>query len=134
MKEKVRSINVGGTRALLHACVKQGVVGFIYTSSANVVFSGRKELADIAEDLPYNTEEECVDEYSRTKRAAEMLTLEYNGKQLDQENPILFEEMAQLDGKSANRSIPNEDPANPNSEFVGTSSFLNREILPIDLY
>lgn len=133
MKEKVRSINVGGTRTLLNACIKQGVVGFIYTSSANVIFSGRKELADVAEDLPYNTEEECVDEYSRTKRMAEMLTLEYNGKKLDQENPILFEELAPLDGKSAASSSPKSDDADPNSEFVGASLFLNRHLFSIGL-
>ena len=121
MKEKVRSINVGGTQTLLNACVKQGVVGFIYTSSANVVFSGRKELPDLDEDLPYNTLAECVDEYSRTKCTAEQLVISYDGKKLDQENPILHEEIQS--SNSAPSSIEKPKVQDSSSQYVGTPHF-----------
>lgn len=86
MKEKVRSINVGGTQTLLNGCSMQGVLGLVYTSSANVVFSGKKELADPGEDVPYNREEDCVDEYSKTKCIAEQLVVKYNGRPLKVKN------------------------------------------------
>jgi nucleoside-diphosphate-sugar epimerase len=86
MKEKVRSINVGGTQTLLNGCASQGVLGLVYTSSANVVFSGKYEMPDLAEDLPYNLEQDCVDEYSKTKCIAEQLVINYNGRPLKLKN------------------------------------------------
>ena len=119
MKEKVRSINVGGTRTLLEACIQQGVVGFVYTSSANVVFSGRKELPDLDEDLPYNTLEECVDEYSRTKCMAEQLVIEFNGKKLDMENPILFEENDHPTAEPSTLADSTDSKDAENEELIG---------------
>lgn len=89
MKEKVRAINVGGTQTLLNACSSNGVLGLVYTSSANVVFSGKYEMPDPGEDVPYNREEDCVDEYSKTKCLAEQLVVNYSGRALKVRNSKL---------------------------------------------
>lgn len=89
LQQKVREINVGGTQNLLEGCAALGVVGLVYTSSANVVFSGRYEMPDLGEDVPYNRLEDCVDEYSRTKCMAEQLVVGFNGMSLHKKNATL---------------------------------------------
>lgn len=82
MKSMIHEVNVNGTQNIIDGCIMQGVKGLVYTSSANVVFSGRVPMPDPAEDLPYNKEEDCVDEYSKTKCIAEKRVIAANGTKL----------------------------------------------------
>lgn len=116
LKEKVRAINVGGTETLLKGCLIQGVVGLVYTSTANVVFTGKKEIAGVAEeDLPYNELHDCVDEYSRTKCIAEQLVIAANNNPLEKENPKVMEMMrtpkieSEEEPKHGEKEIPNSE-------------------------
>ncbi|XP_067896898.1 hydroxy-delta-5-steroid dehydrogenase, 3 beta- and steroid delta-isomerase 1 [Heterodontus francisci] len=77
--EELEAINVKGTQLLLETCIQQNVKYFIYTSSVEVV--GPNERGDPIcngdEDTVYLGKPKFL--YSRTKYAAEQLTLTMNG-------------------------------------------------------
>lgn len=79
--EKVRSINVDGTKSVVSACIVAGVERLIITSTYNVVFGGQ-DIDGGDERMPYFNMMHHVDEYSRSKTEAEMITLEANGTPL----------------------------------------------------
>ncbi|KAJ1935171.1 erg26, C-3 sterol dehydrogenase, partial [Linderina pennispora] len=70
-------VNIEGTKVVLEACRKAGVNKFVYTSSASVVYAGKK-LEYVDESIPYA--EPFADYYSETKAIAEKLVIEYNDK------------------------------------------------------
>ena len=72
--ERVRSINVGGTRLLLEVAREKGATRFVHTSTMNTVF--KRNTAGADERLPYT---ESRDLYSSTKAEAEKLVLSANG-------------------------------------------------------
>lgn len=82
MIEKVRAINVDGTKAVLNACIETKVRALVFTSTYNVVFGGQK-IAGLDETEPYFPLHKHIDEYSRTKTEAEMAVLEANMMPLD---------------------------------------------------
>ncbi len=74
-RERVWSVNVDGTAAVLDAAVRAGATRFVHTSSTNVVFNQDTDGGD--ETGPYST---SSDLYSSTKRAAEELVLARDGQ------------------------------------------------------
>lgn len=66
---------------MIDLCLKFNVTRLIYTSSYNVIFSN-KSLKNIDESEPYPADEDQYDFYSRSKKAAEILLLEYDGTRL----------------------------------------------------
>jgi sterol-4alpha-carboxylate 3-dehydrogenase (decarboxylating) len=74
-----QAVNVGGTRVLLDACRGAGVQRFVYTSSASVVFDGRDQ-ANFDEQAPPPMD--AMDDYTKSKLAAEQLVLAANDAQL----------------------------------------------------
>ena len=68
-------------RNVIDLCLKFNVTRLVYTSSYNVIFSN-KSLENIDESEPYPDDEDQYDYYSRSKKAAEILLLQYDGTQL----------------------------------------------------
>ncbi len=87
LSELCHKINVQGTETLLSACFKYNISKFIYTSSYNVIFGG-KEIVNGDETTPYFPETMQVDQYSRSKTAAEKLVLKANGNLLKNCEPF----------------------------------------------
>jgi len=73
-----KTVNIDGTNLILNLCKKHCVTRIIYTSSYNVVFSNYP-LINCTEDVPYPTDSQQYDWYSRTKKAAEIEILQANG-------------------------------------------------------
>ncbi len=69
-------VNVVGTRNMVRVCQEEGVEILVYTSTMDVVCSG-KPITDADETLPYP--ETFADEYARTKAQAEHEVLAANG-------------------------------------------------------
>jgi nucleoside-diphosphate-sugar epimerase len=69
-------VNVVGTRNLIRACQEEGVEVLVYTSTMDVVCSG-KPITDADETLPYPST--FADEYARTKAQAEQEAIAANG-------------------------------------------------------
>jgi 3beta-hydroxy-Delta5-steroid dehydrogenase / steroid Delta-isomerase len=70
------SVNVGGTKNLLHQAQKAGVKRFVYTASNSVVMGG-KRISGGDETLPYT--DRFADLYTETKVVAEKFVLSQNG-------------------------------------------------------
>ncbi|XP_072013240.1 short-chain dehydrogenase/reductase family 42E member 1-like [Amphiura filiformis] len=77
--EYIESVNVGGTKNVIEACLKTNVPRIVYTSTLNVVFGGQ-DIFDGDETLPVLPLHAHKDHYSRTKSIAEDLILKANGK------------------------------------------------------
>ncbi|XP_012939561.1 short-chain dehydrogenase/reductase family 42E member 1 isoform X1 [Aplysia californica] len=77
-KKLIEKVNIGGTEAVLKACLSQDVTRLVYTSTYNVVFGGQ-EILDGDERLPYLTDDKFTDHYSKTKMLAEKKVLASNG-------------------------------------------------------
>lgn len=71
-------INVGGTEAVIDACIKAGCPKLIYTSSYNAIFGGQ-EIINGSESIPYFPTDQHTDEYSKSKGIAEKLVLDAHG-------------------------------------------------------
>lgn len=80
MREQV---NVKGTEILLKCCSSSSVKCLIYTSTHNVSFKG--ETVEMADESLVLSEDEYIDEYSRTKSKAEKLVLSFN-RQTNKDN------------------------------------------------
>lgn len=72
------AINVRGTQNVLDACVHEGVVRLVHTSSPSVTFNGT-DTPNADESLPYG--ERFTFHYPRTKAEAERRVLSANGAQ-----------------------------------------------------
>uniref|UniRef100_H0WWW5 3-beta hydroxysteroid dehydrogenase/isomerase domain-containing protein n=2 Tax=Otolemur garnettii TaxID=30611 RepID=H0WWW5_OTOGA len=81
-KEQIESINVGGTKLVIDVCVRRRVPRLIYTSTVNVVFSGKPIEQGDEDSVPYFPLDKHMDHYSRTKAIADQLTLMANGTPL----------------------------------------------------
>lgn len=85
--QRVRDVNIRGTRNVIDACLRLSVPRLVYTSTYNVVFGGQEIVNGGAdqpdEPLPYFPPEKQVDEYSRSKTIADRLVLEKNGARLE---------------------------------------------------
>lgn len=69
-------MNVDGTKAIIAACVQQGVTKLVFTSSAGVIFDGGDIInADERTPLP----ETPLDAYNESKAKAEEAVLQANG-------------------------------------------------------
>jgi nucleoside-diphosphate-sugar epimerase len=77
-RAEYESTNVGGTKNVLDACVKNGVARLVYTSSPSVVIGMGGSLENADERVPYP--ERHLSDYSATKAKAEALVLGANGK------------------------------------------------------
>lgn len=77
--EEFRRVNVGGTRAVIDACLAEDVRKLVFTSSPSVVFDGG-DCAGWDETAPYP--ERFDSHYSATKAAAEELVLAADGPRL----------------------------------------------------
>ncbi len=75
--EALYAVNLYGNRHVIAGCVAAGVKQLIYTSSIDVVFSGRA-IRNGDEDLPYARRH--LDTYGRTKMLAEREVLLANGR------------------------------------------------------
>jgi len=75
--EDLYSINVNGTRNVLHACRIQGVSRLVYTSTPSVVFD-QTDLCAVDEAYPYPDRYIC--HYPATKAIAERLVLKAHTK------------------------------------------------------
>lgn len=73
----LEEVNLGGTRNVLTACQENDVTALIYTSTMDVVYSGRA-IRDGDESLPYPATH--MDAYARSKAGAEQLVLAANGR------------------------------------------------------
>ncbi|KAM6905324.1 putative short-chain dehydrogenase/reductase family 42E member 2 [Xenentodon cancila] len=81
-KEQVESVNVGGTNNVINVCKERSIPRLVYTSTINVVFTG-KPIEDGDEDsVPYVSSDLHIDHYSRTKAVAEQMVLLANGSSL----------------------------------------------------
>ena len=65
--ERLRRVNVGGTRNVLEACLNEGVTKVIYLSSVSVI-TGNKEVP-LRDDLPYK----ATNPYGESKIEAEKI-------------------------------------------------------------
>ncbi|XP_005405125.1 PREDICTED: putative short-chain dehydrogenase/reductase family 42E member 2 [Chinchilla lanigera] len=81
-KEQIESINVGGTKLVIDACVRRRVPRLVYTSTVNVAFGGKPIEQGDEDSVPYFPLDEHMDHYSRTKAIADQLTLMANGTPL----------------------------------------------------
>ncbi|XP_012379884.2 putative short-chain dehydrogenase/reductase family 42E member 2 [Dasypus novemcinctus] len=81
-KEQIESINVGGTRLVIAACVRRRVPRLVYTSTVNVAFGGQPIEQGDEDSVPYFPLEKHMDHYSRTKAIADQLILTANGTSL----------------------------------------------------
>ncbi|CAM2099725.1 unnamed protein product [Caretta caretta] len=78
-KEKIESINVGGTKLIIEVCKQQNIPRLIYTSTVNVVFGGNPIEDGDEETVPYFPLEKHIDHYSKTKSIADQMVLAANG-------------------------------------------------------
>ncbi|TRY94372.1 hypothetical protein DNTS_006265 [Danionella cerebrum] len=74
-RKQVESVNVGGTNNIINMCVARGVSRLIYTSTVNVVFSGRPIEDGNEDSVPCVPPHMHIDHYSRTKAVAERMVL-----------------------------------------------------------
>ncbi|XP_010621743.1 putative short-chain dehydrogenase/reductase family 42E member 2 isoform X2 [Fukomys damarensis] len=81
-KEQIESINVGGTKLVIDACVRRRVPRLVYTSTVNVAFGGKPVEQGDEDSVPYFPLDKHTDHYSRTKAVADQLTLLANGTPL----------------------------------------------------
>ncbi|GIL78241.1 hypothetical protein Vretifemale_7671 [Volvox reticuliferus] len=81
-RAKITSVNVGGTRNVISACLRYGVPRLVYVSTCNVIFVGRP-ISGGDETAPYPPPNAYKDAYSFTKAQAERLVLEANGRLLE---------------------------------------------------
>lgn len=72
------SVNVEGTKNVIHACVELQIKRLIYTSSPSVVFDGVHGIINGDESLSYPVKHN--DSYSATKAEGEALVLKANGE------------------------------------------------------
>ncbi|XP_059155159.1 short-chain dehydrogenase/reductase family 42E member 1-like [Physella acuta] len=77
-KGLIEKVNIGGTEAVLKACLENDVTRLVYTSTYNVIFGG-EEIRNGDESLPYLTDDKFTDHYSKTKMYAEKKVLATNG-------------------------------------------------------
>jgi nucleoside-diphosphate-sugar epimerase len=75
----VFAVNVDGTRNVLNACRENGVPMMVFTSTLDVVFTGRPQRG-IDESWPYPARH--IGAYSRSKVQAEQIVVEANGESL----------------------------------------------------
>ncbi|MEM7437036.1 MAG: NAD-dependent epimerase/dehydratase family protein [Myxococcota bacterium] len=73
--DRVRAVNVEGTKALLEAAVRAGVKRFVHTSSVITAWGGGGTLGN-DESIPYSDRQDL---YSSTKVAQERLVLDADG-------------------------------------------------------
>nr|XP_032830668.1 short-chain dehydrogenase/reductase family 42E member 1 isoform X1 [Petromyzon marinus] len=85
-RRRIEDVNVGGTEAVLRACVSACVPRLVYTSTYNVVFGGQV-IENGDESLPYLPLHKHPDNYSRTKAVAEMAVLRADGSALASHRP-----------------------------------------------
>jgi nucleoside-diphosphate-sugar epimerase len=78
-EEEILSVNVEGTKNIIHACKVQKIKFLVFTSSLDAVFSG-KPLVDIDESIPYP--EKHSTSYCTSKYLAEKLVLSSSGDDL----------------------------------------------------
>lgn len=78
-KRDYTSINIGGTKNVIGACVKAKVNKLVYTSSPSVVF-GTKELCGVSEAQAYPSR--YLAEYPKSKAEAERQVLDSNHSSL----------------------------------------------------
>ena len=74
------AVNAEGTRVVVQAAQAAGVAQLVYISSSSAIVSGREELVDVAEDVPYPSR--YLDFYGPSKAAAERTVLAANGPKL----------------------------------------------------
>ena len=74
--EKLRRVNVEGTRNILDACLEEGIRKIVYLSSVAVI-SGNPEVP-LTDDLPYK----ATNSYGQSKLEAEKLAISYRKKGL----------------------------------------------------
>mmetsp|Transcript_9400 Transcript_9400/g.16634 ORF Transcript_9400/g.16634 Transcript_9400/m.16634 type:complete len:430 (-) Transcript_9400:448-1737(-) len=90
-RQKIRDINVTGTKNVIEACQQVGDaagVRLIYVSTYNAVFDGRKPVVDGDEEsYTYVNPRRCNDTYSLTKAEAERAVLAANGTALPGQIP-----------------------------------------------
>lgn len=79
LPDEVREVNYVGTENIIKACRDQKVKGLIYTSTLDVVYTG-KPLVNIDESQPYPTRFHSM--YCESKMRAEKAVLEANGQDL----------------------------------------------------
>ncbi|MEH3129961.1 MAG: NAD-dependent epimerase/dehydratase family protein [Mycolicibacterium neoaurum] len=77
-RQRSFSVNVEGTKNLVHAGQRAGVKRFVYTASNSVVMGGQ-DIVNGDENLPYTTR--FNDLYTETKVVAEKFVLSQNGEQ-----------------------------------------------------
>jgi nucleoside-diphosphate-sugar epimerase len=78
-EKEVMAVNYQGTLNVIEACIACQVKGLVYTSSLDVLFSG-KHLIDVNEETPYpdrHSTSYCISKYMAEKKA-----LEANGELL----------------------------------------------------
>ncbi|KAF3700199.1 putative short-chain dehydrogenase/reductase family 42E member 2 [Channa argus] len=81
-KEQVESVNVGGTNNVINVCKERSIPRLVYTSTINVVFTG-KPIEDGDEASVSSVPPEMhIDHYSRTKAIAEQMVFSANGSSL----------------------------------------------------
>ncbi|XP_076608339.1 putative short-chain dehydrogenase/reductase family 42E member 2 [Chaetodon auriga] len=81
-KEQVESVNVGGTNNVINVCKERSIPRLVYTSTINVVFTGKPiEECDEA-SMPFVPPDVHIDHYSRTKAIAEQMVLSADGGSL----------------------------------------------------
>ncbi|XP_054860964.1 putative short-chain dehydrogenase/reductase family 42E member 2 [Amphiprion ocellaris] len=78
-KEQVESINVGGTNNVINVCKERSISRLVYTSTINVVFTGKPIEDGDEASVPYVPPDVHIDHYSRTKAIAEQTVLSANG-------------------------------------------------------
>jgi nucleoside-diphosphate-sugar epimerase len=78
-KEEVRSVNFGGTRNVVEACLETGVGAMLYTSSLDVLYDG-SPLVNVDEHTPYP--ERHSNAYCESKYRAEQLVMGAHGAAL----------------------------------------------------
>lgn len=89
MKNMIKNINVDSTLFLIQSCIDKGVVGLVYTSSINVIFTGKHEMLNKDESEPYPNQDEYCDAYSASKNLAEQIVLNHNDSKLAIKNDKL---------------------------------------------
>ncbi|KAL7883729.1 hypothetical protein SRHO_G00013870 [Serrasalmus rhombeus] len=81
-KEKVESVNVGGTNNMINVCCERGISRLVYTSTVNVAFAGRPIEDGDEDSAPCVPLHMHIDHYSRTKAIADSMVLAANGRSL----------------------------------------------------
>nr|XP_020475500.1 putative short-chain dehydrogenase/reductase family 42E member 2 [Monopterus albus] len=78
-KEQVESVNVGGTNNVINVCKERSIPRLVYTSTINVVFTGKPIEDGDEASVAYVPPDMHIDPYSRTKAMAEQMVLSANG-------------------------------------------------------